>query len=69
MKQFQPSVAFNIETSHLLCCKTNDWFHDAGFYMKRNTGPKWVNILGLDKLACNLNKAKQTERMIFPFLI
>ena len=35
---FQPSVAFHIETSHLICCANQM----TGFYMKRNTGLKWV---------------------------
>ena len=36
---FQPSVAFLIETSHLFCRAKQI----TGFYMKRNTGLKWVN--------------------------
>ena len=35
---FQPSVAFHRETSQLFCC----WKEMAGFYMKCNTGLKWV---------------------------
>ena len=37
--QFQSSVAFHIETSHLIWT-TN---HMTGFYMKHNTGLKRVN--------------------------
>ena len=36
--QFQPNVAFNIGTSHLIC-NANQM---TGFYMKRNTGLKKV---------------------------
>ena len=36
---FQPIVAFHIETSHLFCSARQM----ASFYMKRNTGLKWVN--------------------------
>ena len=34
----QPNVAFHIETSHLFCFAKQV----TGFYMKRNTGLKWV---------------------------
>ena len=37
--QFQPSVAFHIETSHLFCRAKQI----TGLYMKLNTGLKWVN--------------------------
>ena len=37
---FQPSVAFQIETIHLL----NSSKQMTGFYMKRNTGLKWFNL-------------------------
>ena len=40
LKPLQPSVAFHIETSHLLCRKKQM----AGFYMKRNTGLEWVKV-------------------------
>ena len=36
---FQPSVAFNTETSHLICSPKQM----TDFCMKRNTGLKWVN--------------------------
>ena len=36
---FQPSFAFHIETSHLFCSANKM----TGFYMKSNTGLKWVN--------------------------
>ena len=38
--QFQPSVAFDRETSHLIC-KANEM---TGFYIKCNTGLQWVNL-------------------------
>ena len=38
---FQPSVAFHIETSHLICSAKQM----TGFYTKRNTVLKWVNTL------------------------
>ena len=38
LKEFQPSVLFHIETSHLFC--TANQMTD--FYTKCNTGPKWV---------------------------
>ena len=37
----QPSVAFNIYTSHLFCTSKQM----PGFYMKRNTGLKLVKVL------------------------
>ena len=37
--QFQPSVTFHIETSHLICTANQT----TGFYMKSNTWLKWVN--------------------------
>ena len=40
---FQPSVAFYIETSYLIC-RANRM---TGFYMKCNTGLKWVNFISL----------------------
>ena len=36
---FQPSVAINIETSQLICTANQM----TGFYIKCNTGLKWVN--------------------------
>ena len=36
---FQPSVVFDIETSHLICSANQI----AGFYIKCNTALKWVN--------------------------
>ena len=36
---FQPSVTFHRKTSHLICCSNQM----ACFYMKCNTGLKWVN--------------------------
>ena len=38
---FQPSVAFHIETSHLICFGNQA----AGFYMKCNNGLKWVKVI------------------------
>ena len=35
---FQPSIAFHIETCHLFCRAKQK----TGFYMKYNTGLKWV---------------------------
>ena len=35
---FQPSDAFHIDTSHLICTLNQM----TGFYMKYNTGLKWV---------------------------
>ena len=35
----QPSVAFHIETRHLICSANQM----TGFYMRCNTGLKWVN--------------------------
>ena len=37
---FQSSVAFHIETSHLIC-NANQMI---GFFMKCKTGLKWVNL-------------------------
>ena len=38
---FQPSVAFHLEISHLICTANQV----TGFYMKCNTGLKWVNLV------------------------
>ena len=40
---FQPSLAFHVET------KTSDWFAKqmTGFYMKCNTGLKWIKNVRL----------------------
>ena len=43
IKQFQPSVSFNIETSNLICTANER----TGFYMKCNTRLKWVKHLKL----------------------
>ena len=40
---FQHSVAFYIETSHLICSV----YQMTGFFMKCNTGLKWVNLVPL----------------------
>ena len=55
---FQPSVAFHIETSHLFC-KTNAK-QMSGFYVKRNTGLKWVDLL----LAINFNPINLNFRFL-----
>ena len=39
LNPFQPSVAFHIETSHLICSVKQM----TGCYTKRKTGLKWVN--------------------------
>ena len=39
LNPFQPSVAFHIETSHLIC-RANQM---SRFYMKCNAGLKWFN--------------------------
>ena len=41
LNPFQPSVAFQIETSHLICSANQV----TGFYMKCNTGLKLFNLL------------------------
>ena len=38
LNTFQPSVLFQIETSHFVCSEKQM----TGFYMKRNTGLQWV---------------------------
>ena len=37
---FQPNIAFNVETNHLILSPNQM----TGFYMEFNTGLKWVNI-------------------------
>ena len=53
---FQPSVVFDVETSHLIYC-TNQM---TGFYFKCNTGVKWVNPFYTNVLRENfpINSAK-----------
>ena len=41
INSFQPSDAFYIETSHLICSANQV----TGFYMKCNTGLKWVKLI------------------------
>ena len=41
LNPFHPSVAFHIETSHLICT-TNQM---TDFYMKFKAGLKWVNLI------------------------
>ena len=41
---FQPSIAFHVETSHLICFANQI----TGFYMKCNNGLKWVNLFIAD---------------------
>ena len=38
---FQPSIAFHIETGHLICSANQL----TGFYMKYNNWLEWVNVL------------------------
>ena len=40
LNPFQPSVAFHIETSHLIC----NVILTIGFYMRCNTGLKWIKL-------------------------
>ena len=40
LTQFQPNVAFNLETSHLICSANQI----TGFRMKCNTGLRWANF-------------------------
>ena len=46
INSFQPSVALHIETSHLVC-PANQM---TGFYMKCNTGLKWVKMISCQLL-------------------
>ena len=41
LNPFQTSVAFHIETSHLFSRAEQM----TGFYMKHNTGFKWINVI------------------------
>ena len=54
---FQPSVAFHIETSHLICTASKM----TSFYIKCNTGLKWVK---LGNLPTNFAEIHHTERAI-----
>ena len=40
VKTLQASVAFHIEPSHLICTANQM----TGFYMKYDTGLKWINV-------------------------
>ena len=46
---FKPSVAFQIETSHLFCSVKET----TGFYMKRSPELKWFNLLQITALSQN----------------
>ena len=52
---FQPSVMFHIETSHLFCRAKQM----SGFYMKRNTGLKWADVIKM--LPSNQTSNPQTQ--------
>ena len=39
LNQFKPNVAFHLKNSHVIC-RANQM---TGFYMKCNTGLKWLN--------------------------
>ena len=56
---FQPVVAFHIETSHLFCSARQM----TSFYMKRNTGRKWVN----NSVFPTSNKTKTVDPISFKF--
>ena len=43
LNPFQPNTAFHIKTSHLICTANQM----TGFYMKCNTGLKWLNVTKL----------------------
>ena len=58
--QFQLRVEFHIKTSHLIC-STNQM---AGFYMKCNTGLKWVNEIANSKLKVIFKKLDISVRYI-----
>ena len=45
-KPFQPSVAFHIETRHLICTANQM----TGFYMKCNTGLEWNNLININPI-------------------
>ena len=52
VNSFQPSNAFHIEISHLIC-HANQM---TGFYMKCNTCLKWVDALTLPATILDKNK-------------
>ena len=54
---FRPSVAFYIETSYLICTANQM----TGFYMKRNTGLKWVEYWSNPKFTTEVRSRKQDE--------
>ena len=61
INQFQPSVTFRIETSHLICTANQM----TGFYMKCNTGLKWVKygkVLNLWEPPVSIPPVKKTLR-------
>ena len=47
---FQPSFVFQIETSHLFCRAKQM----TGFYMKRNTGLKWIKQTSFENQLVNI---------------
>ena len=50
LNPFQPSVTFNIETSHLICSANQM----TSFYMKCNIGLKWVQkVMAINKMEWN----------------
>ena len=59
---FQPSVAFLVETRHLIC-NTNQV---TGFCMKCNTGLKWVNICTAQKMKFFVNSFIPNAPFLYP---
>ena len=53
IEPFQPSAAFNIETSKLFCGAKQM----NGFYMERKTGMEWVKYMGTRRTNLILNHA------------
>ena len=62
LNPFQPSVAFHIETSHLIC-KANEM---NGFCMKCNTGLKRNRLILEAKFGNDPLVEKKLSREIFP---
>ena len=65
LNPFQPRVSFHIETSHLFCRPKQM----TAFYVKRNTGLKWVNVQNMFKVSDKEIKTNSTDVTLISSLV
>ena len=60
---FQSSVAFHVETSHLICTANQI----NGFYIKCNNGLKWVKYTSAIRETCSVMINPFVPNALFPY--